>query len=89
MKIAILIGSISIGFGGLLFAATSQPIANGPSVLTSAQINVATPSYAGLPVVCSNCGAANAGSYNFCLSSGTGVGAFILISSAAAVTQCK
>ena len=80
--------AVLLVLSGVLYAATKQPIANGPSVLTSAQINAVAPSYLGQPVVCSNCGAANAGKYNLCLSSGTGVGAWTILSSATAVTQC-
>ena len=89
MKLLIVIVAIFAGMTGLLYAATSQPIANGPSVLTTAVINSIAPSYAGQPVICSDCMSANAGKYNLCLSSGTGVGAWILISSATAITQCK
>lgn len=82
-----------LGMSGLLFAATKQPIGNGPSVLTSAQINAATPAYAGQPVICSDCMNANAAKYNICISSAgrasTSVGAFVLISSATAITACR
>ncbi len=80
--------AVILGLTGILYAATKQPIANGPSVLTAAQINAVAPGYLGQPVVCSNCGAANAGKYNLCLSTGTTTGAWIILSSATAVTQC-
>ncbi len=78
-----------IGMSGLLFAATKQPIANGPSVLTLAQINSVSPRYAGQTVVCSDCQTANAGKYSLCLSTGTTAGAWIIVSSLTAITACR
>lgn len=61
-----------------------------PQTATSAAIGAITPSAAGQLVFCSNCGSFNGGTRGgLCISTGTGAGAFMAISSATAVSSCN
>ncbi len=89
----IVLGSIFLWKVSL--AATNQPYNLGLVSLSISSMSatgvaaLVPPNGLGSLVVCTNCGAFNAGVAGLCMSTGTLVGSYVAISSATAVTVCK
>lgn len=86
---AVTAGSTLTANGAVTLSTTTLRGGLAPYSVTVAQVNASTPTAVGQLVFCSDCTNFNAVKGTVCMSTGTTTGAYIAISSATAVTNCR
>lgn len=75
--------------GATIYSSYTDSNGAGMPNVTTAAINAQTPKAKGQEVFCTDCTAFNGGKGSLCVSTGTTVGSYMVISSGTAIAGCK